>query len=121
MTLDLDAIKARLEGDSSALHDRAFDHLEDCIKAGHATEQMADNVAYLKRMFAAARTDIPALVAEVERLREVNALLTKRWTRNAGPANTIARPLPTDLDGQEPLGADFEAVWDANSEELYND
>ena len=35
-------------------------------------------------------------------------------------ANNIASVYAKLLEGQEPLGAEFEAVWDAHAEELYS-
>jgi hypothetical protein len=39
--------------------------------------------------------------------------------RAAPPREAIARAFAKIAEGQEPLGADFEAVWDANTERLH--
>jgi hypothetical protein len=77
MTIDLDAIKARLEGVTEGPWEigkwgnrdqsKDWDHYVDGPEMGYDSDFRFFVDA---RFIAAARTDIPALVAEVEKMRE---------------------------------------------------
>jgi hypothetical protein len=111
MTLDLDAIKARLEGVTDgpwAVDGIAIAHLlpphgypvDVCIMgepaqyAGYIPVMMQDHEANA-RFIAAARSDIPALVAEVERLRAVFRVNLLRY----GPPGTDHAKIDALLKG----------------------
>jgi hypothetical protein len=91
MTIDLDAIKARLEGVTEGPWEigkwgnrdqsKDWDHYIDGPEMGYDSDFRFFVDA---RFIAAARTDIPALVAEVERLRAALQLILEMGPHHLG-------------------------------------
>ena len=106
MTLDLDAIKARLEGVTALISDLSI----RALSGEHSDEERAallseddllfqrdSDIIHARAVRAAARTDVPALVAEVEKLRAVFRVNMLRY----GPPGTDHAKIDALLKGTD--------------------
>lgn len=116
--LDLDAIKKRLEGlPEGPWYPRISNdekRMSSCFVSTLQTPPLATNNAYdeLTLFIAAARTDIPALIAEIERLNGViRSWQAEKAEKEQTEEETLychecERDFPAGSDGEKVAGSD---------------